>query len=513
MKLAAIFSEHLMLQRDKETYIFGETDISEDITVTIDDISVTEKVSSGEFRIKLPAHKAGGPYTLTVSGESGTVSVEDVLYGEVWLANGQSNIELELQGARGGLDIIDSTDNDMIRFYNVPKAAIMDEVPDMEKGLTWRLVKKGDFKDISAIGYYFADVVSRELGVPVGIVDCYRGGSSVTCWLSEDVLKPMPEGKAYFDTYNAASEGRTEEEYEAEIIDYDTRVNEWCQREAEIHKTQPDLVGHDLEVAIGNFPWPPPMGWKSAWRPCGIYYTMLKRIVPFAFKGVLYYQGEEDAPRYPLYKNLLKAMIKEYREDFLDENLPFIDMQLPMWIEEYIATENREWGGLRKAQQEAVDETENTYLTTLLDCGEVDNIHPVDKKTPGERLAANVLKWVYGSENGADTLKLDKAEAKDDTVVLTFTNTYGAVKIMDNELVDYRKENPDVDADHIYGFEVTTDGENWTVPESRIEGESVVLRSTDGKKIRGVQYGYFNYGKVNLYNAKGIPLAQLKINL
>lgn len=501
-----------MLQRDKETYIFGETDIDETITVSIDDISVKSDVKKGDFRIKLPAHKAGGPYTMTVSGTSGTVTVEDVLYGEVWLANGQSNIELELQGARGGLDIINSIDNDRVRFYNVPKCAIMDEVPEAENGLTWRLCKKGDFKDISAIGYYFADVISRELGVPVGIVDCYRGGSSVTCWLKEEILHAMPEGDPYFKSYDEACEGRTEEEYEAEIIDYDSRVEAWCAREAEVHKTNPSLAGHELEEAIGNFPWPPPMGWKSAWRPCGIYYSMLERIIPFTFKGILYYQGEEDGPRYQLYKNLLKALIKEYREDFMDETLPFIDLQLPMWIER-TAEETREWGGLREAQRQAVEETDNTYLSILLDCGEVDNIHPVDKETPGTRLAVNTLEWIYDSDKGATSPELDKTTVDGNRIILTFRNTFGLLKTADNELLDYRNENTSEVPNHIYGFEATSDGADWFVPEAKLAGDTVELTIPDGMSVKGIQYGYFNYGKVNIYNAKDMPLAPFKKEL
>ena len=513
MKLASIFSEHLMLQRDKEVYIFGETEKDEEITVTIDDIAVTEKVSRGAFRIKLPAHKAGGPYTLKVQGVSETLTVEDVLYGEVWLANGQSNIELELQGAKGGLDIIDSTDDDMIRYYNVPKAATMEECEKFEaEGPTWHLIRKGEFKDISAIGYYFANVISKELGVPVGIVDCYRGGSSVTCWLKEEILHAMPEGNPYFESYDGACKDRTDEEYEAEIVDYDSRVAAWCEREAEVHKTDPELVGHDLEMAIGNFPWPPPMGYKSAWRPCGIYYSMLERIIPFAFKGVLYYQGEEDAPRYSLYANLLKALIKELRDDFMDEGLPFVDLQLPMWIER-TATENREWGGLRQAQQRAVDETENTYLTVLLDCGEVDNIHPVDKKTPGERLALNVLEWIYNSDKGDVQAEFDGAKADGSSIILSFKNTCGELKTADNELIDYRDENPEGNPGHIYGFEIKTDGDELAVPESRIEGDTIVLTSADGKPITYVQYGFFNYGKVNVYNAKNMPLAPFAVEI
>ena len=116
MKLAAIFSKHLVLQRDKEIYIFGETNKDEAISIEIDDISVKADIKCGKWEIKLPSHRAGGPFTLSVRGESENTVIEDVLYGDVWLANGQSNIEFELGNSRGGKELLD-TENNKIRYF------------------------------------------------------------------------------------------------------------------------------------------------------------------------------------------------------------------------------------------------------------------------------------------------------------------------------------------------------------------------------------------------------------
>ena len=508
MRLAAVFSNHMVLQRDKEVRIFGELEADAAVTVTIDDIRVTEKACAGSFLITLPPHKAGGPYTLTLTAEDETVTVEDVMYGEVWLMNGQSNIELELQNARGGMDIIKKTENPMIRFYNVPKCAREWDAVIAEKEQTWRVIQRDEFKDISAVGYYLADVLCKELGVPIGIVDCYQGGTSITCWYPEELLSSMPEGKPYLESYRAVCEGRTEEEYQAEIDDYDTRVAAWCEKETDAKKKDPELMGHALEEVIGAFPWPPPMGERSAWRPCGVYYSMLLRIVPYTFRGIVYYQGEEDAPRHSLYKSLLKTMIRHYREIFLDKELPFVDVQLPMWLE-HPAEENREWGRQRLMQQQAVDETEHAYLTTLIDCGELDNIHPVDKKTPGERLAKNILAEIYHSPGGTAAMELSDAVRSGSRVLLSFRNTGGRIQTLENELVNYRGETEE--QGHLYGFEASADGEHWFVPKSRIEGERIVLECP--AEVRMVSYGYFNYGKVNVYSAAGEPLAPFLFTL
>ena len=230
MKLAAVFSDGMVLQRDKEIYIFGESDTSEAIDIEIDDIRVSSVVKPGKWYITLPAHAAGGPYEMViravtepgnVNGADKCIIIRDILYGEVWLDNGQSNIEFEIQNSVGGAEELKKADYPEIRYFKAIKAPVIDDdfLREEEK-LRWHKCSNGDFSEMSGIGYFFAQKLQKNLKIPVGIVDCYWGGTSITCWLEKENLVSETEGKEYFEEYERAIEGKTKEQYQSEVEAY-----------------------------------------------------------------------------------------------------------------------------------------------------------------------------------------------------------------------------------------------------------------------------------------------------
>lgn len=562
VRLAAIFSDHMVMQRDKDNYIFGESEKDERITVSIDDISVSKDVKAGSWSFTIPAHEAGGPYEMTIeaevidegvigdtvddkggdrtspgeaAGEGGdnspaskkiTKVIHDVLYGEVWLDNGQSNIEFELQNARGGQEELATAAFPEIRYFKSIKTPVVDEeVLKAEEGLVWHKLVDGDFAELSGVGYYYAVILYKELGVPVGMIDCYQGGSSITCWLEHGILEEMPEGKIYLDEFEEATRGQTEEDYNKALNEYNALVEKHLTLANKAKQENPDITQEELDEIAGCYPWPPPTGLKSAFRPGGLIETMMKRVAPYTVKGIIYYQGEEDAiknynnycetGRNTMYMNLLKRMIAEYRDLFMESGLPVVVLQLPMFIARN-EEDKRDWAYLREAQEKAVNDSENVILVSLIDAGEYDNVHPVDKKTPGVRTAEEVLSEIYDMENaGAVDMKLAIAKWNGSNIELCFDMTYDGVVIGENELIDLRKEGAGKEGSelsgHIYGFEVSTDGENYYVPESTVEGEHILLKDTNSVKF--IRYGFFNYGKVNVYNKKGMPLRPFSIEL
>ncbi len=541
MKLAAIFSDNMVLQRDKEIFIFGESEVAERIKIHIDNIQVSSEVDAGSWKVKLPSHVAGGPFDMTVSAEpvsnsnvdseSSTIKIiRNVLYGEVWIDNGQSNMEFELINSSGGKEEIKNASYPEIRFFKAIKAPVIDDTfLEEESKLSWKTLTDEDFGEMSGVAYFYAVKLYKELGVPVGMIDCYQGGTSITCWMEREVLESSSEGKLYLNEFDKLTENQSDEDFENLLNEYNRLVDIHLELADKARTENPDITPGELEKAAGKYPWPPPKGLKSAFRPGGLIETMFKRIAPYGVRGVLYYQGEEDAvTNYnnvmktgtnDMYRNLMVDLINQYRRLLMDDSIPFVMVQLPMYIDGF-DEDIRDWAYIRDAQGQAADMADNTFMITLLDGGEYGNVHPLDKKTPGLRLAGTVLSKVYGmTDAGAEDMILESWTISDNRIILEFKNTYGEVLTMDNDLLDHRgelgaesmEESENENSEHIFGFEISSDLENWSVPRTYINGEHVVVEiKPDTTELR---YGFFNYGKVNLYNAKGYTLRQFRIRI
>ncbi|MDE5862791.1 MAG: sialate O-acetylesterase, partial [Lachnospiraceae bacterium] len=215
MKAAGIFSDNMILLRDKEVCVFGTGENQEKIQVEIDGLKAETEVENGEWQVMLPPHCAGGPFEMKITGTGDELVISNVMYGEVWFAGGQSNMELEVQNAEGGEKELAEADYADIRHYNVIKAPVVDdEMLAEEASRHWHSCQNGDFREMSAVAYFFAVKTYEQLKVPIGIVDCYQGGTSITCWLSEENVRSLPEGKPYVEEYEKVIANQTEEEYD-----------------------------------------------------------------------------------------------------------------------------------------------------------------------------------------------------------------------------------------------------------------------------------------------------------
>ena len=206
IQLPAVFSSHMVLQRQKNISVWGDSD-AESLKITLADKSVSVVPEQGRFQAILPPFEAGGPYTLTVQSQTEQVGYEDVMIGEVWLAGGQSNMELELQDSKNGKEIVQNIHNDGVRYYYTPKVPYVgDKLEEAEKESAWDLCKPDKAGRWSAVAYYFADKIARETGVTVGIIGCNWGGTSASCWVSREALEGTQEIKEYIDDYDAIIE-------------------------------------------------------------------------------------------------------------------------------------------------------------------------------------------------------------------------------------------------------------------------------------------------------------------
>ena len=494
-KVSPLFGDHAVLPRGKELRIFGSGEDGTRLTARLTDAAGSLlgegvcTVREGSFLLHLPPQSARTGCTLTITGGAAEVISRDVAIGEVYLAGGQSNMELELQNADEGPCLIETHDDADLRYFNVPKRSMWnEEAAKAEAASHWASIRPGMGRDMSAVAYFFAVKLRKTLGVPVGVIDCYWGGTSITCWMDEETLRQSAEGTRYINDYAALVGDKSMAQWQAEEDAFQAAMADWNARVAAAKAENPGMAWGEIMARCGPSPWNPPVGWGSPYRPGGLAETMLKRVAPAALTGMLFYQGEEDTWRTTRYAQLLADFIRYVRGLFRDEALPFINAQLPMFVNTEESVYNDQWAELRQAQAQVAKQVAHTGLACLIDCGEVDNIHPTDKRTPGERLCDAALRVVHG---------LDAPKSPEATGKYTVGNTL--IVTLDAP-VDFTREG-DACAE-IAG----ADG-LWHTADITVEGSALRLRSPAVPEPVAARYAHANWARVRLFGANGLPLA------
>lgn len=424
LRAAAVFSDHMVLQRERPILIFGEADAP--VTATLAGHEALAVPAGGRFRVALPAMPAGGPHVLALSCGGERAVFRDVMIGEVWLCGGQSNMEFVLRNGKGGAAEAAAADDGLLRFYTVNEEADVDAAMlRRERRTSWKLLSPGACGDVSAVAYYAGRRLRAALGVPVGMLVCCVGGTEIAHWISRETLATLPEGRAALDAFERAIAGVDDAEFRRENAAYAARVEAWCAAEAALRREKPDIRANALAAAIGDFPWPPPTGAGMMRRPGNLWRTMTRRITPYGAKGLLWYQGESDAYKAGDYEVLFAALIAEWRRGFENDNMFVVAAQLPNFGAD---PAQEDWPGIRQAQRRVCETDGNGALACLLDCGESDDIHPWDKRLPGLRMANLALKHVYGMDVPADAPVLMTVSPAEGGVRLRFTEPLAALR-------------------------------------------------------------------------------------
>lgn len=379
-KLAPIFSDNMILQRDKPVLFFGEAGVNAKVTLVSSNLNLeTIANEAGEFQIEVPAFSANETASFQFISEGQQIVLENILFGDVYLVAGQSNMEFQL---KNDVEFAQATMNwSKIRFYNVPQI----EYPGHEMDLmTWENVNG----NISAVAYYFAvQLYLENPEVPIGIIGCYKGGTSASCWVSNEVLAENKLlNQTYLEPFKQAVLNKNEAELDAEREAFEEKSRSFAWKKEAFIRDNPALSLKEVKQILGHSPWPPPMTPKSYGRPSGLYHTMLQTIVGIKFQAIIWYQGEEDVQFGAVYKLLLKKLIEQWRRIFGDAKLPFFVIQLP----KYANAPEGSWPIIREIQEQVVEETLLTYLITTIDTGEAYDIHPPSKRVIGERTACIV---------------------------------------------------------------------------------------------------------------------------
>lgn len=436
LKLAAIFSDHCVLQRGKPITVFGtgsegiavEAEVFGKVLGTGEEQRAIGRatVRDGRFEIRLPALREGLDHTLVVRGGGEVLSRTDVAIGEVWLAGGQSNMELEL-GDCAESDALRGHDNERIRFYYTQKRAVMDEeFFRQETNSAWECFGYPGTSHWSAVGYFFAEKLQGKLGVPVGIIGCNWGGTSASAWMPRTALEEDRDLAAgYLAPYDKAVAGKSEAQQFREYEEYAAYQAEFDKKCAELYRKQPGIEWDEVQRIIGESRYPGPMCCCNPFRPGGLYECMLKRVMPYSLKGFLYYQGESDDHLPRLYFKIFSRLIQQWRDDWGDDGLPFLFVQLPMHRYKQ-DPDFKNWCLIREAQDRVRKTVRNTGMACAIDQGEFNEIHPKHKRVVGERLYFQALEVAYGIPcPEGRTPEFSWAETYEDALILHFENVAG----------------------------------------------------------------------------------------
>ena len=533
-KVAAIFSNHMVLQRNKFTAVFGEADDGTVIKAKLSDSNDTELcknccvAENGRWLLKLEPQGAQTGCTLVISCGEETKTFSDIAFGEVWLAGGQSNMEFELQNCtEGPAELQDPHAGKNVRFYYTNKIGWKDEhFYEAEKNTCWQTWDSSARGTWSAVGYFFAKKLAKELDCVVGVIGCNWGGTSASAWMQNEFLEQDIDTKTYLTDYQEATRGKSIEQQCKEYDDYEIENAKWQEEFSKLWEKQPGITWADAEKVLGKNPWPGPASCKNPYRPTGLYDCMISRIVPYTLKGVLWYQGESDDHKPQTYYKLFRAMVDNWRTDWNDNLLPFVSVQLP--VHRYEADPDfKHWCLIREAQAKASATINNIWHISAFDLGQFSDIHPRAKKVLAERMEnlakAKVYKLIPSVDASAPELEsfLPVYDEQDGgKIILSFTNAPTGFEIHSDEvrLEEYKKmeeRQGNTVPENFTGFEVCGSDGIWHPADFALGGTDgklncIVVKSNSVKRPVAARYGWYNYGPVTIYGKNGLPLCPFR---
>ena len=468
--VADVFTDNMVLQRDAKVRIWGKATNGEKIQLLFNGQHKQCLSLNGQWEITLDPMAYGGPYEMKIRLDGDTVTFKNVLVGDVWLAGGQSNMEWTMRRVKDATSQIADADYPEIRYYKAPRVFYSShQVP---KG-DWRVCSSVTVPEFSAIAYYFARNVYKEIGVPIGIIQCPVGGTTIEAWMSRETLLADKRHKPIIENYDSI------------VSSYGTRY-EALYTEWENNKAIYDQATKEQQRKLKN----PvePMGERNFRRPTGVYENMLRPLMPYTLKGFIFYQGESNTGRGEQYQTLFPAMIKEWRKGWRQGDIPFLFIQLPKFN-----TKSREWAELRDAQYLTAQKVKNCGMVVAYDQGDPRNIHPWVKDTVGWRLSSLALGQVYKRRKVYSGPELKKYSVKNDEVILTFLHVGSGLVAKDGE-----KE--------IKGFTMAGKDERFYPAKALIVNENTIkLTVEEVDKPLYVRYAWANSIEINLFNKEVFP--------
>jgi len=479
VKLPAIFSDHMVLQRDQTVPIWGWAEPGEKVIVAIaGQTHETQSNEEGKWRVDLTPLAVGDPVTLVVEGNN-RLERTDILVGEVWICSGQSNMQWSLGQAKdAGLEILTA---------NLPKLRLITVNPDgsqmPQEDFTgqWEPCTAETAPSFSAVGYFFGAQLQKTLNVPVGLIDNAWGGSSCETWIRRDLLDADPIYAPLMERWKA-----TEARYESGEAQaaYAKALADWEQNKKD---------GKDP----GGKPRDPAGPMKGQHRPANLFNSRVLPLVHYGIRGSIWYQGESNAGRAYQHREMFPLMIQNWRDVWGQGDFPFYWVQLADFLAEKSEPGESEWAELRESQTMTLDRLKNTGEAVIIDIGEGNDIHPVNKRDVGLRLARWALARDYGIEIPCESPRYESMAQTDGKITVTFRSCGAGLHVY-----DYRE---------IKGFAIAGEDKKWVWAEARlVAANQVEVWSETVPAPVAVRYAWADNPVCNLMSKDRLPVTPFR---
>ena len=618
VKLPALVSDGMVLQRDKILKIWGWADPREAITLTFhNQIYETITGEKGRWSLMLPAMDPGGPYTMTIKGKN-EIKVNDILIGDVWLCSGQSNMAFNMERIKEKYadEVGSSTNRNIRQFLIKPSWNFVLQEDVQSEG--WKQANPENILSFTAVGYFYARALYKITQVPIGIINSSYSATVAEAWMSEQGLRDFPEYVAETNKYkdpakvkevlnadeklksnwmrlaNTQDKGLSPNgswiDPSMDISTWDT-LNApgywnkpgiknmpgvlWMVKEIDIPARQKGIdaslyfggiddrdstyfngikVGHSymrgrsrnytipgnlvkagknrIMVRIVNpdgpggfYPdknylfisgntridltgsWKYRVGTKLPalksnqltkfnCKPAALFNSMIFPLTSYAIKGVVWYQGEGNAGRAYEYRKLFSSLIVDWRARFRQGNFPFLFVQLANFGKVRSEPSESSWAELREAQTMALA-LPATGMAVTHDIGEANDIHPLDKKTVGERLSLIAQQLAYNKSLVSSGPVYNSSIVKGDKILVNFKNTGSGLSIQGSHELGH--------------FTIAGEDKRFVWAKAKIENNAVLVWSEEVKYPVAVRYAWAdNPVGANLYNKEGLPASSFR---
>jgi len=449
VKLPQVIGDNMVIQQGKAVSIWGWADPGETVNVSFGAAKASAKADKdGKWLVRLKEQKASGtPRDMKVSGADNELIVKNILVGEVWLCSGQSNMQWAMTRSEKGKGEIPKADYPMIRLFQIRTRCL--PVPADDVPAKWSACSPATVKGFSAVGYHFGRNLHKELDVPVGLVQSAWGGTEMEPWTPIEGFREVASLEKYVETVAALSK--------------QSKIN---------NKT-----------------------------PSAIYNGMIHPLLPLTMRGAVWYQGESNCLKgdTDIYTDKTKAMVEGWRKVFGQDDLSFYFVQIaPFTYKKAFLKRNpkltteslpRFWD----AQTACLDAIDNCGMVVVTDItGNVNDIHPGNKRDVGRRLALWALARNYGRK---DTVcsgpRFQSMKVTGNEAVVSFDHVGGGLKSLDGKELTH--------------FAIAGADKAFVPAKAEIAGNTVKASSPDVEKPVAVRFAWHETAVGNLGNAEGLP--------